>query len=66
MIEQTTQAEAASSPNGDDNGPGSEEPPPHDLFRFVYAGLRRPSESRALPTFPSTIYHTWVWKGTAD
>ncbi|EJK50644.1 hypothetical protein THAOC_30318 [Thalassiosira oceanica] len=31
MIEQTTRAEAASGPDGDDIGPGSE-PPPHDRF----------------------------------
>ncbi|EJK62392.1 hypothetical protein THAOC_16998 [Thalassiosira oceanica] len=34
MIEQTTRAEAASGPDGDDNGPGSE-PPPHDRFGYV-------------------------------
>ncbi|EJK73135.1 hypothetical protein THAOC_05259 [Thalassiosira oceanica] len=34
MIEQTTPAEAASGPDGDDNGPGSE-PPPRDRFRYV-------------------------------
>ncbi|EJK61977.1 hypothetical protein THAOC_17439 [Thalassiosira oceanica] len=34
MIEQTTRAEAASGPDGDDNGPGSE-PPPHDRFHYV-------------------------------
>ncbi|EJK46361.1 hypothetical protein THAOC_34973 [Thalassiosira oceanica] len=63
MIKQTTRAEAASGPDGDDNRPGSE-PPPHDRISYVMSrrslraagGLRRPSESRALPTFLSTIY----------
>ncbi|EJK66060.1 hypothetical protein THAOC_13038 [Thalassiosira oceanica] len=32
MIEQTTRAEAASGPDGYDNGHGSE-PPPHDCFK---------------------------------
>ncbi|EJK48951.1 hypothetical protein THAOC_32210, partial [Thalassiosira oceanica] len=36
QIEQTTRAEAASGPDGDDNGPGSELPP-HDRFQCIGA-----------------------------
>ncbi|EJK73617.1 hypothetical protein THAOC_04746 [Thalassiosira oceanica] len=58
MIEQTIRAEAAPGPDGDDNGAGLD-PPPHGCFCYVstyFTSRRRPLESRALPTFPSTIY----------
>ena len=53
MIEQTTRAEAASGPDGDDNGPGSE-PPPHNRFRYVstfVTSRRRPPAAVGKPSF---------------
>lgn len=53
MIEQTTRAEAASGPDGDDNGPGSE-PPPHNRFRCVLTFVtsrRRPPAAVGKPSF---------------
>ena len=53
MIEQTTRAEAASGPDGDDTGPGSE-PPPHNRFRCVstfVTSRRRPPAAVGKPSF---------------
>ncbi|EJK71384.1 hypothetical protein THAOC_07185 [Thalassiosira oceanica] len=53
MIDQTTRAEAAPGPDGDDNGPGSE-PLPHGRFRYVLTFVKsrqRPPVAVGKPIF---------------